>query len=85
MRLHYPINVILGCVRWYVAYQPCLRHLEETMTERVAAVDHSTIHRCAIKMLPLLAAICRRRKRPLGASWRMGQTYVKGEGRWTFL
>ena len=28
-RLHYPIEVILVCVRWYVAYPPSLRHLEE--------------------------------------------------------
>jgi putative transposase len=38
-RLHYPLEVILRCVRWYVAYPPGLRHLEETMAERGNAVD----------------------------------------------
>jgi hypothetical protein len=27
-RLHYPLDVILTCVRWYVAYPLSLRHLE---------------------------------------------------------
>jgi transposase-like protein len=76
-RLHYPIEVILVCVRWYVAYPLSLRHLEEMMAERGVAVDHSTIHRWAVKMLPVLAAICRRRKRPVGKSWRMDETYIK--------
>ena len=44
-RLHYPIEVILVCVRWYVAYPLSLRDLEEMMAERGVAVDHSTIHR----------------------------------------
>jgi transposase-like protein len=28
-RLHYPLEVILLCVRWYVAYSLSLRNLEE--------------------------------------------------------
>jgi hypothetical protein len=28
-RLHYPLDVMLTCVRWYVAYPLSLRHLEE--------------------------------------------------------
>jgi putative transposase len=32
-RLHYPLDMILLCVRWYVAYPQCLRHLEEMMSE----------------------------------------------------
>ena len=84
-RLHYPIEVMLVCVRWYVAYPLSLRHLEEMMAERGVAVDHSTIHRWAIKMLPVLAAICRRRKRPVGTSWRMDETYIKVAGQWKYL
>ena len=58
-RLHYPIEVMLVCVRWYVAYPLSLRHLEEMMAERGITVDHSTIHRWAIKMLPVLTSVCR--------------------------
>jgi putative transposase len=28
-RLHYPLDVILTCVRWYVACPQSLRHLED--------------------------------------------------------
>ena len=49
-RLHYPIEVILVCVRRYVAYPLRLRHLEEMLAERGVAVDHSTIYRWAIML-----------------------------------
>ncbi|MFP3616103.1 IS6 family transposase, partial [Paraburkholderia sp. SIMBA_050] len=53
-RLHYPLEVILTCVRWYVAYPLSLRHLEEMMAERGTSVDHSTVRRLAPKLLPVL-------------------------------
>jgi len=40
------------------------------MAERGVEVDHTTVHRWAIKMLPVLALMLRRRKRPVGLSWR---------------
>ena len=55
-RLHYPLDVILTCVRWYVAYPLSLRHLEEMMAERGVSVNHSTVHRWAIKPLAVLAS-----------------------------
>jgi len=84
-RLHYPIDVILVCVRWYVAYPLSLRHLEEMMAERGVSVDHSTVHRWAIKLLPVLGKAFRRRKRPVGKSWRMDETYIKVNGAWKYL
>ena len=84
-RLHYPIVVMLACVRWYAAYPLSLRQIEEMMAERGEAVDHATIHRWAIKMMPVLAAILRRRKRPVGTSWRMDGTYIKVSGEWKCL
>ena len=32
-RLHYPIDVIAQCVRWYLAYSLSLRNLEKMMSE----------------------------------------------------
>ncbi|MFL9921882.1 IS6 family transposase [Paraburkholderia fungorum] len=84
-RLHYPLEVILTCVRWYVAYPLSLRHLEEMMAERGIAVDHSTVHRWAIKLLPVLEKAFRRCKRAAGKSWRMDETYVKIRGAWSYL
>ena len=44
-RLHFPVEIILTCVRWYVAYPLSLRQLQEMMAERGVEVDHPTIHR----------------------------------------
>jgi len=84
-RIHYPLEVMLTCVRWYVAYPLSLRHIEEMMQERGVFVDHATVHRWAIKILPVLAAVFRRRKRPVGSSWRMDETYIKMAGQWKYL
>ena len=80
-RLHYPLEVILTCVRWYVAYPLSLRHLEEMMAERGIAVDHSTVHRWAIKLLPVLEKAFRRCKRPVGKSWRMDESVSRTQAK----
>jgi transposase-like protein len=84
-RMHYPLEVMLTCVRWYASYPLSLRHIEEMMAERGVCVDHATVHRWAMKILPVLAAVFRRRKRPVGLSWRMDETYIKVAGQWKYL
>ena len=84
-RLHYPLEVMLLCARWYAAYPLSLRHIEEMMAERGVAVDHATIHRWALKILPVLAKVFRRRKHPVGSSWRMDETYILVAGQWKYL
>jgi putative transposase len=83
-RLHYPLDVILTCVRWYATYPLSLRHLEEMMSERGIAVDHSTVHRWAMKLLSVLEKTFRRHKRTVGKSWRMDETYIKVKGQWKY-
>ena len=84
-RLHYPLEVMLTCVRWYVAYPLSLRHLEEMMAERDVSVDHSTVHRWALKLLPALEKAFGRHKRPVGKSWRVDETYSKVKGQYQYL
>ena len=84
-RLHYPLKVMLTCVRWYIAYPLSLRHVEEMMQECGVFVDHSTVHRWAAKMLQVLAAIFQRRKRAVDGGWRMDKTYTKVAGKWRYL
>ena len=55
------------------------------MAERGVFVDHSTLHRWSIKMLPGLAGTLRRRKRPVGLSWRRDETDVRISGQWRSL
>ena len=44
---------------------------------RGVEVDHSTLNRWVLKYVPLLDPQFRARKRPVGASWRMDETYVR--------
>ncbi len=80
-RLHYPIEVMLVCVRWYSAYPLSLRHIEEMMAERGVFVDHATGHRWSIKILPILAAVFRRRKLAVGTSWRMDESVSRTQAK----
>ncbi|MFV8907192.1 IS6 family transposase, partial [Serratia fonticola] len=84
-RLHYPIDVIALCVRWYLAYSLSLRNLEEMMAERGVIVDHSILHRWVIRLVPLLDKAFRRHKRAVGRRWRMDETYIKVRGQWKYL
>lgn len=84
-RLHYPVDVIAQCVRWYLAYALSLRDLEEMMAERGILVDHSTLYRWIIRLTPLLNKAFRRYKRAVGARWRMDETYIKVKGQWKYL
>ena len=83
--VRFPIDVILVCIRWYVAYPLSYRHIEEMMKERSVSVDHSSINRWAIRFLPLIEKMAREHKRPVGCSWRMDETYIKVKGVWKYL
>jgi putative transposase len=82
---HFPPDIILMGVRWYVAYPLSTRHVEELMLERGVHVDHSTINRWVIKYSPQLEEAFHRRKRPVWLSWRMDKTYIKVKGEWKYL
>jgi putative transposase len=55
------------------------------MAERGISVDHSTVHRWAIKLLPVLEKAFGRSKRKVGRNWRMDETYIKVKGEWKYL
>ncbi|CCM10564.1 Transposase for insertion sequence-like element IS431mec [Cardinium endosymbiont cEper1 of Encarsia pergandiella] len=61
------------------------RDLEEMMHMRGAKIDHSTLQRWVIKFILLIDQEVRKRKRPVGSSWRMDETYVKLNGKWIYL
>jgi putative transposase len=82
---HFEREVILWGVRWYVAYPISYRQLEEMMQERGVEVDHATLNRWVLKYVPLLDQQFRARKRPVGTSWRMDETYVRIRGTWKYL
>ena len=82
---HFPQDIILMGVRWYVAYPLSYRHVEELMEERGVPIDHATIQRWVVKYSPLLEEAFHRRKRAVWVSWRMDETYIKVKGVWHYL
>jgi transposase-like protein len=82
---HFPQDIILMGVRWYVAYPLSYRHVEELMAERGVPVDHATIQRWVVKYSPQLEEAFHRRKRPVGRRWRMDETYIRVKGEWRYL
>ena len=55
------------------------------MEERGVDVDHSTINRSVLKYAPELEEEFRKRKKSVGSSWRVDETYVKVNGQWKYL
>jgi len=82
---HFPPDIILMGVRWYVAYPLSYRHVEELLEERGVPIDHATIQRWVVKYSPLLEEAFHRRKRSVWVSWRMDETSIKVKGQWRYL
>ena len=78
-------DIILWGVRWYVAYPISYRQLEEMMQERGVEVDHSSLNRWVLKYTPALDKAFRQRKRAVGTSWRLDETYIRVKGQWKYL
>lgn len=81
---HYPKDVILYAVYFYVRYAVSYRDLEEIMAERGVQVDHATLNRWVVKYAPLIALEAQRRKDGTSRSWRMDETYIKVKGTWLY-
>jgi len=87
---HHQRDIILQCVRWYVAYSLSYRDLEELMQERGYAVDHSTLQRWVVHYAPRIEKAFRKNKRRTGHRWRVDwsgipETYIKIRGVWKYL
>ena len=81
---HYPKDVILYAVFFYVRYAVSYRDLEEIMEERGVNVDRATLNRWVVKYSPEIAKAAQIKKCPTGQSWRMDETYIKVKGKWTY-
>jgi transposase-like protein len=82
---HFAKEIILTCVRWYLAYPLSYRQVEELMQGRGVAVDHATINRWVLKYSPQLDAAFHRRKQPVWRRWRMDETCIRVRGQWRYL
>jgi transposase-like protein len=82
---HHQRDIILQCVRWYVAYSLSYRDLEELMQERGYAVDHSTVQRWVMHYAPPIEKTFRKNNSRAGHRWRLEETYIKIKGEWKYL
>ena len=55
------------------------------MAERGVRVDHATLNRWVERYSAQIAANRRLGKAAANRSWHMDETYIKVEGRWTYL
>ncbi|OEE54286.1 hypothetical protein A146_14435 [Vibrio splendidus FF-500] len=51
---HFPSEIRLQSVRYYVSYKLSYREIKEVLAEHGISVDHSTLNRWIIKYAPLL-------------------------------
>jgi transposase-like protein len=87
---HHQQDIILQCVRWYVAYSLSYRDLEEPMQEQGYVVNHSKIRRWVVRYSPRIEkAFCKNKKR-IENRWRLywsgiPEIYIKIKGAWKYL
>ena len=55
------------------------------MAERGTELDHSTVQKWVVYYAPQLEVEFRKRKKPVGKSWKMDETYIKVSGKWCYL
>ena len=61
------------------------RELEEMAIIIGVTIDHATLQRWMIRFVRLIDKEVRRRKKSVGSSWRMDETYIKVRGVWMYL
>ncbi|NVO58276.1 IS6 family transposase [Rhodobacteraceae bacterium B1Z28] len=83
--VHFPKDVILHAVFFYLRYGVSYRGLEDIMAERGVDLDHATLNRWVGKYAEMVAEAARYRKRAADRSWRMDETYVKVKSEWVYL
>jgi transposase, IS6 family len=83
---HFSYEVIIWAVRWYCKYGISYRDLEEMLSERGVAVDHTSIYRWVISYAPKMLDKLKWYWKPrLGLSWSVDETYIKVKGKWAYL
>ena len=81
----FPDDVIALAVRWYVRYRLSYADVVEWFAERGLVVGRSTVYRWVQRFLPLFGKAARAHRRPVGTKWRVDETYVRLQGRWTYV
>jgi IS6 family transposase len=82
---HYPGDIIMWCVRWYLRYPISVAQMGEMTRERGLAISPSCVWRWVQTYGPELDKRCRPHLKPTNRSWRVDETYIKVKGQERFL
>jgi len=82
---HYPGDVILSAVRWYLRYPLAYLHVSELLAERGLFVHASCIWRWVQAFAPELNKRCRPHLKTTNKSYRIDETYIKVKGEDRYL
>ena len=82
---HFDQEIIVLCVRWYLAFKLSSRDLVQLMAERGIGLAHTTILRWVQRYVPEFEKRWNRYALPVGNSWRVDETYIKVRGQWVYL
>jgi putative transposase len=78
-------DVIVQAVYLKLRFSLSCRDVEELLSVRGVIVDHPTIQRWVYKFTPFVEAALKKRRKMVGNSWRMYETYIKVKGEWMYL
>src|SRR4030095_6240482 len=73
---HYPGDIIMWCVRWYLRYPISFTHMAEMANERGLSIDASCIWRWVQVYGPELDKRCRRHLKQTNRSWRVDESDI---------
>jgi IS6 family transposase len=82
---HFPGEVIMQCVRWYLRYPLAYQHVSELLAERGVEVHASCVWRWVQAYAPELNRRCRPHLKPTNKSYRTDETYIKVKGKDHYL
>ena len=85
-RAQYPSDVIASVVLWRLRPKLSLRDLPEMFAVRGMVFSYEAVREWEAKLTPALAEeLRRRRRRKIGRSWYVDETYLKVDGRWCYV
>ena len=82
---HYPGDIILWCVRWYLRFPISFAHMAEMALERGLLIHSSCIWRWVQIYGPDLDERCRAHLKRTNKSYRVDETYIRIKGRDRYL
>ena len=74
---HYPGDIILWCVRWYLRYPISVAQMAEMTVERGLAISASCVWGWVQIYGPELDKRCRRHLKPTNKSWRLDEPTLR--------